>query len=170
MSEQVGALIQFLAQRLLGRHIFHGADQSAALGHAVAAKRARQAEIHDQDAAGLVAHDVLRLQIAVDDAYAVRGFQRAADLLHDVDGFFGIELFLLMNDGTKVLTLDVLHGDELHAFGFAQVVNTDDVFVRDLMGENQFLLEAVDNRLIAGELGRMTFKATMRFSSRSRAL
>ena len=38
--------------------------------HAVAFQRARQSEIHHQDAAVLVPHHVLRLQVAVNHAHA----------------------------------------------------------------------------------------------------
>ena len=107
----------------------------------------------------LVAHDVLRLQIAVNDACAVRGFQRAAGLLHDLDRFLRSKLaLLLLHQAAQVLTLDVLHGDELHAIGFAQVVDPDDVLVGDLGGQKQFLLEAVNDGLVAGQVGPDDFQ------------
>src|SRR5207244_6653406 len=122
-------------------------------------ERARQAEVHDQNSAGLVAHDVLRLQITMNDPHAVRGFERSADLLHDLDRFLGGELGFLVYEGAEVFTLDVLHGDELHAFGFAQVVNADYIFVGDLASEEQFLLEAVENSRIAGQIGQTNFQS-----------
>ena len=76
----------------------------------------------------------------------------------------------LLHQAAQVLTLDVLHGDELHAVGFAQVVNPDHVLVRDLGGQKQFLLEAVNDGRLPARSGRITFNATMRFSSMSRAL
>src|SRR2546427_5142891 len=118
-GKKVRALIEFLAERLLRRHVVHGSDERAGLGHAVAFERARQAEVHDQNAAGLIAHDVLRLQVTMNDPYAVRGFERTADLLHDLDRFLGGELSFLVNEGAEIFTLDIFHGDELHAFGFA---------------------------------------------------
>src|SRR5438132_1392921 len=120
--------------------------------------RPRPAEVHDQNAAGLIAHDVLRLQVTMNDPDAVRGLQRTADLLHDLDRFLGGELSLLMDEGAEILALDVLHGDELHPLGFAQVVNTNYIFVRDLASEEQFLLEAVENSLIAGKIGPDDFQ------------
>src|SRR5207245_6826104 len=94
----------------------------------------------------------------MNDPYAVRGFERTADLLHDLDRFLGGELSLLMDEGAEVLALDVLHGDELHAFGFAQVVNANYIFVGNLASEEQFLLEAVKNSLIAGKIGPDNFQ------------
>src|SRR5205807_9906066 len=157
-GKQVGALVKFLAERLLRGHVVHGADERAGLGHAVAFQRARQAEVHDQNAAGLVAHDVLRLQVTMNDSHAVRGFERTAHLLHDLDRFLGGELGFLVYEGAEVFTLDVLHGDELHPLGFAQVVNADYIFVGDLASEEQFLLEAVENSLIAGKIGSNDFQ------------
>src|SRR6266705_780487 len=86
------------------------------------------------------------------------GFRCTADLLHDLDRFRGGELSLLMDEGAEILTLDILHGDELHPLGFAQVVNADYIFVGDLASEEQFLLEAVENSLIAGKIGPNDFQ------------
>ena len=91
-AENVGALVERAAQSLLGRHVFQRADDGAGLGHAGIAERARQAEVHHHDAAVLVAHDVLRLQVAMDHAFGMSGVERAADLLHDRDGFLRREL------------------------------------------------------------------------------
>ena len=46
---------------------------------------ARDAEVHDLDAL-LGEHDVRGLQVAVDDAGAMRMFERREDLIDDVDG------------------------------------------------------------------------------------
>jgi hypothetical protein len=91
-AENVGALIERAAQGLLGRHVFHGAHDGAGLGHAGFAERARQPEVHHHDAAVLVAHDVLRLQVAMNHAFGVGAVERAAHLLHHRDGVFRREL------------------------------------------------------------------------------
>ena len=57
----------------------------------------------------------------------------------------------LVDQGTQVLTLNKLHGDELHAVGFAQVVNANDILVRDLRRQEELLLESRQNRRIAGQ-------------------
>ena len=89
---------------------------------------------------------------------AVRRFQRAADLQHDFYRFLRRQLLLLLHQAAQVLTFDKLHGDELHAFGFAQVVDPDYVFVRDPSSQQQFLLEAVDDGLASGQLGPDDFQ------------
>ena len=156
--KDVGALVQVLRQRLLGRHIFHGADHGAGLGHAFAFQRLGQAKIHNQDAARLFAHDVLRLQITVDDAHIVCGGQRPAHLLDDNDCFMGRKLGSLVEDVGEILAIDILHGDELYAFCFAQVIDTNDVAVGDLGGEDELLLESVKNRAIASQVRAYHFE------------
>ena len=71
-------------------------------------------------------------------------------LLDDIDGLFSGQLLALMDEGAKVDAFDVLHGDELHAVGFAEVVDADDVAVRDLGGEDELLLEALNDGGVAG--------------------
>src|SRR5438874_4944210 len=63
-----------------------------------------------------------------------------------------------MDEGAEVLTLDVLHGDVLLPLGFAQVVNANYILVGNLASEEQFLLEAVKNSLIAGKIGPNDFQ------------
>src|SRR5438128_7882443 len=94
----------------------------------------------------------------MNDPYAVRGFKRSADLLHDLDCFLGGELVFLVYEGAESLTLDVLHGDELHPLGFAQVVNANYILVGDLASEEQFLLEAIEDGLVAGKIGPNDFQ------------
>src|SRR5207244_6791514 len=114
---------------------------------------------HDQNSSGLVAHVVLLLQVTMNDPHAVRGFKRTADLLHDLDRFLGGELVFLVYEGAEILTLDVLHGDELHPLGFAQVVNANYILVGDLASEEQFLLEAIEDSRIAGQIGQTNFQS-----------
>ena len=74
---------------LLGRHVLGRAHRHAGAGQPALARglglgRLRDAEVeHLDDVGGAVARDqedVLGLEIAVDDALAVRGGERAADL------------------------------------------------------------------------------------------
>ena len=84
-------------------------------------------------------------------ADSVRRLQGAADLLHDLDGFFRSELLLFLNERAQIVTLDKLHGDELHSVGVAEIVDANDILVSDLMGEQEFLLESRQDRCIGGE-------------------
>ncbi len=101
---------------------------------------------------GRFPHDVLRLQITVDDADVMRRLQRPAHLLNDRNCFLRSKLGPLMDDGGEIFALDILHRDELYPLRFAQVINTDDIAVGDLGGEDQFLFEAVENGTVAGQV------------------
>src|SRR5438552_13133557 len=94
----------------------------------------------------------------MNNSHAARGFKRTADLLHDLDRFLGGELSLLMDEGAEIHALDILHGDEIHPLSFAQVVNANYILVGNLASEEQFLLEAVKNSLIAGKIGPNDFQ------------
>ena len=58
--------------------------------------------------------------------------ERMADLLHDLHSLDGREFAALDEQAAQVLAFDELHGDELHAVGFAQVVDADNVAMRHL--------------------------------------
>ena len=147
-GENIRPLVQLLAQRLFRRHVFHGADQRAGLRHSVAFDGARQAEVHDDNAAVLLHHHVLRLQVAVQDAFVVRRFQRKANLLQNARCFIGRELPPLLQNGAQITPGHQLHGHEAHARVFGEVVHPHHVTVRYLVREPQFLLEAIDDRRV----------------------
>ena len=93
-----------------------------------------------------VAHDVLRLQIAMNHAFGMGRVQCTAYLLNDRNGVFGRELSVAAQDGPQILAVDVLHADETNPIRFAQVKNADDIFMRDVARENELLLEAQQDR------------------------
>src|SRR5581483_6254472 len=117
-----------------------------------------QAKIHHQNAPGLVAHDVLRLQVAMDDAGTVRCLQGAANLLNYVHCLFGSKFLFSNQHGAQVFALHKLHGDELDAVRFTQVVNADDVAVGHFAGEQQLLLETIDDGFIFRQFGTDDFE------------
>src|SRR5580692_11017989 len=97
--------------------------------------------------------DVLRFEVAVDDASGVSGIERQANLTNNFDGAIGGKFPVVDQDASQVGTFDEFHGDELHTIGFRHIVNANHVFVRDLMRSEQFLLEARKNRGIRGQFG-----------------
>src|SRR2546430_5570360 len=151
--EEVRTLVEIFAECLLRGHVIHGSDQSAGLGHPHRLQSASQTKVHDHDAALFVPHDVLRLQVAVDDAFAVSSFESAAGLEDDLHRLLWSKLFVRLQKAVQVLALDILHGDELDSSGFTQIENTNHVPLRNLAGENQLLLEALDDGRIAGQVG-----------------
>src|ERR1700722_10170661 len=94
----------------------------------------------------------------MDHAHAMGGLQRPADLFDERYCFLWRELRPLMEDVGEIFALNILHGDELYPLSLAEVVNTDDVAVGNLSGEDQFLLEAVEDSAVAGQVGANHFK------------
>ena len=85
-------------------------------------------------------------------AAGVGRFQSPANLQHDARRLLGRKFASFEQQGSEVLALDEIHGDELDSAGLAQIENTDDILVGYLPGENQFLLEAPQDLRISGEL------------------
>jgi hypothetical protein len=71
---------------------------------------------------------------------------------------FGSQFALFFEDRTEILTVQILHGDELEAVLLAQVENPDDVAVCDLASEDEFLLEPPENFGICSQLRPNNFK------------
>ena len=134
----VRAAVDRGARALLRRHVFERADDSAARRLFA---RSGNPEIHDQRETVGADHDVRGLQIAVNDAGVVGGSKAAGDLPGDLQSPRNGQLAVAPQDGREVVALDVRHRDVLDAVDLAQIVNPDDVLVRDLPGEEQFLLE-----------------------------
>ena len=82
-------VIDLLALRLLGRHVFERADHRSGRGlRGALLHRSRDAEVHDQRVAAvgglaLLDHDVLGLEVAMDHALVVRGGEALRHLLRD---------------------------------------------------------------------------------------
>ncbi len=76
-AEQVAAVIDHLARRLLGRHVGGRADDRAGLGQmGLVAQGPGQAEIEDLDAPSVTFQpEIGRLDVAVDQSSLVRGGQ-----------------------------------------------------------------------------------------------
>jgi hypothetical protein len=112
--------------------------------------RVGQTEVHHHDSPLLVLHDVSGLQIAVDHALGVGCFEGEAYLLNNIRGLLGRKLAASMQDVNERFAVDVLHGDELDALGFAKVKDPNHIAVSHLPGEDQFLLESLDQGWITG--------------------
>ena len=163
----VDAMIDVFATRLLGRHVLDRSDDGAddrgcrlrhrlVDGHpsrcgrilrrsgrhrAHARGRARNPEVHD-DRDFVVDHHVRGLEVAVNDAGLVRRLQAGSDLPDDRHHLRDRQLRRVAQNGRQVGAFDVRHRDVLDAVDLSEVVDADDVLVRDLPGQQQFLLEA----------------------------
>src|SRR6185437_300097 len=81
---EIRARVDLAAARLLGREVLRRADDRARLGQ-LARARARDPEVRDLDSTLAVDEDVVRLDVAVDDAVPVREAQRREDLARVLD-------------------------------------------------------------------------------------
>ena len=136
---------------MLGRHVARRTQESACLRHADGAfgKGFGETEIGNVDLIVLVDQDVLRFQVTMNDILLVRGGQRIGKLHCEIQHAFQGKLRVVFDDLVEVLAVHKRHGDELHPLEIAQVVDTQDVPVRDLTGEDELLLEAAQGVSLA---------------------
>ena len=113
---------------------------------------ARDAEVHHFDVAVGLDHDVLRLDVAVDDVEAVGHGQRLANLAADFGDLALVDGAALLDGGFQVGTADVLHDDVVRAVVLAPVVHVDDVGALQVGGACGFLFEALREVFICGVL------------------
>ena len=90
-----------------------------------------------------IEHDVLRLHVSMDHGFAVSSVQGGAQLLGNVESALDGELPLRLQDVMEVGAVDEGHRNELRPGNIAQIVNAENVPVRNLAGQQQLLLEAL---------------------------
>ena len=149
-------MIDRLRHRLFGRHVLQRAHDRAGDRGSPTRDRSRDPEVHDDGLIVFVDHDVCGLEVAVDDTRLVRRAHAANHLPRDRDGTRDGQLTLFLQDRREIAALDVGHRQVLDAVDLAEIVDADDVLVRDLTGEQQLafepLLEIPRHRRIRGDL------------------
>ncbi len=143
----------FQPLRLLGRHVLRRAHDVAGGGHRLPAPALRDAEVHEARHPVLVAHDVRRLEVAVDDPRLVDGLQALRHLDGHVVALGGRQGALVAQDVLEVDPLDELHRDVEEPAVLAVVVDGADVLVADLAGETDLALEALRHLRVLREVG-----------------
>ena len=103
--------------------------------------RSRDAEVGDDRLLVVRDQNVGRLQIAVDDADFVRRLQAGDDLTRQRDRPFDRQLPLGRQQAREVGAVHERHRDVFDAVDLAEVVDANDVGVRDLSGQHQLALE-----------------------------
>ncbi len=151
------------AARLLGRHVIRGAHHRARARHlhAFAAQRLelRDPEIDDFDViaeAGLLLEheNVIRLQIAVNDARSVGGTEPLRDLQRDRRHVFGRHPSEAANARRQWFSIQELEHHEVRAVRQrAQIEHLEDVVVADFSGGLSLPFEARRHVRTAGERG-----------------
>ncbi len=159
--EDVAPVIERLAARLLRRHVpvFAFQDPDRRLVHD--RRRLRDPEVGELDLAHEGDEDVVRADVAMNDVEVRPGglglgvcvVERLAGLPHHEDGDVGRHLSARelcgANDVRQILTVDVLHDDEvLAARRDAEVVNLDDVGVVERRRQLRLVDEHRDERFV----------------------
>ena len=156
--KDVDALIELIvAARLLRRHVQRRAEDHDGLREpcglfllAARAQRLGDPEVDDLDEVGVLATEneqVLRLDVAMDDALRVRGGEHRCGLRDHAEDPLLAELGLARETLREGLAVEVLHHHERPTVdGGAEVGDRDDVLVVDRRRELRFLLEALHDR------------------------
>ena len=139
----VGALIDGPARRLFRRHVGKRADDRAGRSRKRAGlSRSRDAEVGQYRLLSIINENVRRLQIPVHDANLVRRAQARYDLAREPERACNWELPFLREQLGEVRAVDERHRDVLDAVDLAEIVNADDIDVRDLPRQHELALEA----------------------------
>ena len=152
-SPDIGPGVDVLGLDLLGRHVLGRPDHDAGAGQAARPAREGDSEIHDPDVPLAVDHDVLGLEVAVDDADPVGLVQALGDLAADGDGLGLGQVARAADEALEVLAADELHGDEGRESLLADVEHAADVAVGDLAGELDLVPETLDRLRVRCDLG-----------------
>ena len=138
----IRAAVNRLAALLLRRHVLERAENGARRG---IRDGGGNAEVHDERVGlitGAAGHDVGRFQVPVHDARLVRGGESFGDVPREAQGARKRQLSVAPQYRRQIVAFDVRHRDVLDAIDLAEVMNADDVLVRDLAPEEQLVLEA----------------------------
>ena len=163
--EDVGPDVDGIAPGLLRRHVIVLALDDPDGGLLAAHGRLGDAEVDDLHLAGVRQEDVLRRDVAVDDAHraaagvalAVRVVEAGADLLADIgrglDGHDALELRRLAQDLEQIAAVDVLHRDVVGVADLAQVEDVRDVHVLELDRDLGLVDQHLDEVVVRREVG-----------------
>ena len=154
-GEHVAAQIDgATAGDLLRRHVVDGADEHAVRGQP-GPGHADDAEVEDlQRTAVAVDHQVGRLDVAMDHARLVGVGQTRAQALHHLELAHERDRLAAPNQLRQRLAADELHRDERPALEDAELVDRDDVRMREAAGGAGLALEALAHLLVVEALAQ----------------
>ena len=143
---EVGPPVEAAGRDLLRAEVRHGAHERAGLREAVLGGREREAEVHHPgaDMARVVArrHDVLGLDVAVDDAAGVAVVERLGDLRPDVEDVAEAER-AFAQERPQIRARQDRHDEEQGPFVPPEVVDGHDAGVVHLGHDLGLALEAL---------------------------
>ena len=168
-GKQVGAHVQFLAQRLLGRHVGRRTHRRARAGQVLRRHRQgrrssrrghdgllycrhlRQSEVEHLGMPALGDQDVRRLDVAVDDPLCVRRIQRVGDLDSQVQHL--LHRHRCARDQVfERGSVQVFHDDERTTLGFIDLVNRADVGMVQRRGGKRLAPEPLQRRSVLRQI------------------
>ena len=114
--------------------------------------RSGDAEIHHLHVAVGLHHDVLRLDVAVDDVQIMRHRQGLAHLRAYLGHLALVDGAALVDGRLQVASAHELHDDVVRAVVLAPVVHVHDVGALQIRGSGGLLAEALGERGVGGEL------------------
>ena len=134
-----------------------GGSQHVVVLREVAVLGARDAKVHHLNVAVGQHHDVLRLNIAVDDLVLVGDRKCGADLRADLSDLFGIKGAVALDAALKVGAAQVFHDDVIGVAVLAPIVDADDIGGGEAGGCLGLLLKACGKGGVAGILRQHDF-------------
>ena len=146
---EIGGLVDRRTLRLLGRQVLRSADDRSRFGHLTYAC-ARDAEVRHLQSALAVDEHVVRLDVAMDDAVAMREPDRSEDLTRVVNCEVDRRGTTRDDQLLQRATVEVLHRDVVGAFRLAAVIDRDDVRMRKAGCVLRLTAEALDELIVAG--------------------
>jgi hypothetical protein len=142
-----------LALHLLGRDVVERAHELPGLGQALLADSLGEAEVGEEGVVTPADEDVLRLDVAVDQAGLVRRIERLGDRCEDPDRPAGIQL-PRHDHVLQVRPSDQPHGDEHALVAVAGLVDGDDVRVVDVRLELPLAPKALAEQDVVAQVRR----------------
>ena len=137
--------------RLLRRNIMHRTNRFVFhIGHF--RLKVRNAKIRNLDDPVFHYEDVLRLDVPVDNALAVRVAERPCDLQGKIYRLRRVQRAMLLEILLERDAVDQLHDNVFHVIGAAHIVYSDDVRMAQLGDRLRFRLEAAAELLVFRKL------------------
>src|SRR5215475_9569469 len=114
-------MIDLSAFDLLRSHVARCANESAAARHAhfCGFKRSGETEVRNENLIFFSNKDVVRFEIAMDNAFGVSGVERLAKLARKFETSVERERMFVLENVVKILPIDEGHGNEFDTVGFA---------------------------------------------------
>ena len=148
---QVAAVVDSAALGLLGRDVVDRAQRLTGQG-ILGRADAGNAKISDLDAAVLEDHNIMGLNVPMDDATVMGMIQRTGDLHGEMQSLPPVEAGLLLKVLLQGDSFDELHDDKVCICRTGHIVNADDVGVGQHGDRLRLRVEATVEFLVLGEL------------------